>query len=258
MKGGYKIIDFKNVSLSGAPVTMTDVLVDLLNNYEKVVLLSHVVLSGSAKDDCFSTVLSDGAGGVKLNCYDGYISINSSGAVTYTVASASGMAGDIEDLQSDLAGTNKMIASEWSETAVYTRNQPVIYNGKLYIVKDSVYTVPAGTLPTDTDYWSVFEIASGLKNILNRSFEIIKSISDFERVKSDLLTDQVTFCCMSQGIMNNVFGEQVFTYGFVVNFDPNTMRFYLFSTSYIFTGGYNIANGTWSNLTKTPLTTYTP
>lgn len=106
MKGGYKIIDFKNVSLSGTPVTMTDVLVDLLNNYEKVVLLSHVVLSGSAKDDCFSTVLLDGVGGVKLNCYDGYISISSAGAVTYTVASASGMSADIGDLD-DLETTEK-------------------------------------------------------------------------------------------------------------------------------------------------------
>lgn len=104
MKGGYKIINFKNVSLSGTPVTMTDVLVDLLNNYDKVVLLSNVVLSGSAKDDCFSTVLSDGDGGVKLNCYDGYISINSSGAVTYTVASESsipGLLADVEKLKAD-------------------------------------------------------------------------------------------------------------------------------------------------------------
>lgn len=112
MKGGYKIIDFKNVSLSGTPVTMTDVLVDLLNNYEKVVLLSHVVLSGSAKDDCFSTVLSDGAGGVKLNCYDGYISINSSGAVTYTVASASGMAGDIAELTEEIGDLDNLETTE--------------------------------------------------------------------------------------------------------------------------------------------------
>lgn len=112
MKGGYKIIDFKNVSLSGTPVTMTDVLVDLLNNYEKVVLLSHVVLSGSAKDDCFSTVLSDGAGGVKLNCYDGYISINSSGAVTYTVASASGMAENIAELTAEIGDLDDLETTE--------------------------------------------------------------------------------------------------------------------------------------------------
>lgn len=112
MKGGYKIIDFKNVSLSGTPVTMTDVLVDLLNNYEKVVLLSHVVLSGSAKDDCFSTVLSDGTGGVKLNCYDGYISINSSGAVTYTLASASGMAENIAELTAEIGDLDDLETTE--------------------------------------------------------------------------------------------------------------------------------------------------
>ena len=112
MKGGYKIIDFKNVSLSGTPVTMTDVLVDLLNNYEKVVLLSHVVLSGSAKDDCFSTVLSDGEGGAKLNCYDGYIAITSEGSVTYTVASPSGMAEDISALKNYTRRTQRNITND--------------------------------------------------------------------------------------------------------------------------------------------------
>ena len=119
MKGGYKIIDFKNVSLSGTPVTMADVLVDLLNNYEKVVLLSNVVLSGSAKDDCFSAVLSDGNGGVKLNCYDGYISINSSGAVTYTVASASGMAGDIANLQNVTKDLHIIAFPQYSSDVTY-------------------------------------------------------------------------------------------------------------------------------------------
>jgi hypothetical protein len=141
---------------------MADVLVDLLNNYEKVVLLSHVVLSGSAKDDCFSTVLSDGAGGVKLNCYDGFISISSAGAVTYTVASPSGMAKDIAD-------TNNMIAPAWSATATYTKNSIVRDGCKLYISKSDV---PTGTATSNTTYWSEYNIAYILKSILANDFSV--------------------------------------------------------------------------------------
>ncbi len=171
MKGGYKIIDFKNVSLSDTPVTMADVLVDLLNNYDKVVLLSNVVLSGSTKDDCFSTVLSDGAGGVKLNCYDGYISITSEGAVTYTVASASGMAGDIAELQGDLADTNNMIAPAWSATATYTKNNIVRDDGKLYKAKSDV---PTGTVTSNTTYWSDYVVADTLSELSIRAIDLTR------------------------------------------------------------------------------------
>lgn len=181
MKGGYKIIDFKNVSLSGTPVTMTDVLVDLLNNYGKVVLLSNVVLSGSVKDDCFSTVLSDGAGGVKLNCYDGYISINSSGAVTYTVASASGMAGDIANLQSGLSDTDNMIAPEWSNSEPYQIHTIVQKDKHLY---KALKYVPAGTSVTNTEYWMETDLASN--SIAYERYGVFKYMKAFSASSSKI------------------------------------------------------------------------
>lgn len=174
MKGGYKIIDFKNVSLSGTPVTMTDVLVDLLNNYEKVVLLSHVVLSGSAKDDCFSTVLSDGNGGVKLNCYDGYISISSAGAVTYTVASVSGMSVDIASLENGLSDVNSMLAPAWSASETYTKNSIVRDGGQLYKAKSNV---PTGTATNNTTYWLPTTEAEIIKQCANNDEAVSLTIT---------------------------------------------------------------------------------
>ena len=88
-KGGYKIIDFNGVTLSGVAVTRTDILDSLEDNYGKVVLLTGIVIGDNAMDDCFSTPLPDGDDGFKFNAYDGYISVTKTGAVTYTVASES-------------------------------------------------------------------------------------------------------------------------------------------------------------------------
>lgn len=97
-KGGYKIIDFNGAALSGTAITRTDILASLKENYGKVILLTGILIGDNAMDDCFSTPLSDGDDGFKLNAYDGYISVTKAGAVTYTVAAESSIPGLISDV----------------------------------------------------------------------------------------------------------------------------------------------------------------
>lgn len=105
MNGGYKIIDFKKVALSSTRVAIAGIMEDLTENNGKVVLLTNVVIGETEMDDCFSTVIVKSDQSIKLNCYDGYISINTTG-VKYSSASVENLAEEIGDLE-DLETTEK-------------------------------------------------------------------------------------------------------------------------------------------------------
>lgn len=96
-KGGYKIIDFKDVSLTSTRVEINGVKEALEDNYGKVVLLTNVVLNNVEMDDCFSTVIVKNDESIKLNCYDGFISINDSG-VKYSSASVETLDEDVSNI----------------------------------------------------------------------------------------------------------------------------------------------------------------
>lgn len=114
IKGGYKIIDFKGTALSGTAVTMTDILESLKDNYEKVVLLTGIVIGDDAMDDCFSTPIPDGDDGFKLNAYDGYILVTKAGSVTYTEASIETLNRNVDRI---LSAGNVTIGSDESLAA---------------------------------------------------------------------------------------------------------------------------------------------
>ena len=105
MKGGYKVIDFKKVSLTSTRQVIAGLWDDLVSSVGKAVLLTNVVLSDVEMDDCFSTVLMKSSTSIKLNCYDGYISINSSG-VKYSSSNTEDLSEEIGDL-SELETTDK-------------------------------------------------------------------------------------------------------------------------------------------------------
>lgn len=113
-KGGYKLINFKGVELSTTPVTDTGALADLLNNMGKAVLLSGVNIGGTIQSECFAVVMSDGDDGVKLNCYDGYIIVTKSGAVTYTQAAMSSIPTLTDDVTKLKSINGSSIASNTS------------------------------------------------------------------------------------------------------------------------------------------------
>lgn len=57
LKGGYKIIDLKGVTIaSEGGTTVTGIYNDIENNYRKPLLLSGIVIEGVEKADVFITV----------------------------------------------------------------------------------------------------------------------------------------------------------------------------------------------------------
>lgn len=54
LKGGYKIIDFKDNNLTTeTPVVITGIYNDIENNYRKPLLISGITIDGVEKPDCF-------------------------------------------------------------------------------------------------------------------------------------------------------------------------------------------------------------
>lgn len=54
LKGGYKIIDFKDVNITtGAGVTVTGIYEDIEKSHRKAILLSGITIDGVEKPDCF-------------------------------------------------------------------------------------------------------------------------------------------------------------------------------------------------------------
>lgn len=104
MKGGYKIIDFKSVPLSDSehPALITGLRAVLDNNYNKAVLLTNVVLGKTAMDDCFSTVILKDNGRIKLNSYDGYITVDSDSYAHYTEGNSGDPTAEIEEIKEDI------------------------------------------------------------------------------------------------------------------------------------------------------------
>lgn len=61
-KGGYKIIDFKDINITtGTGVTVVGVYEDIEKSYRKAILLSGITVDGVEKPDCFvDCEISDG------------------------------------------------------------------------------------------------------------------------------------------------------------------------------------------------------
>ena len=60
LRGGYKIIDLKNISLSSASVTIKGLHEAIESNYRKPLLLSSINIGGSEKADAFVTFTNSG------------------------------------------------------------------------------------------------------------------------------------------------------------------------------------------------------
>lgn len=105
MKGGYKIIDFKSIPLSDSdhPVLVPGLRAVLDNNYNKAVLLTNVVLGSTIMDDCFSTVILKDNGRIKLNSYDGYITVDSNSYAHYTEGGSGDPTAEIEEIKEDIS-----------------------------------------------------------------------------------------------------------------------------------------------------------
>lgn len=83
MKGGYQIIDFRGVNITGSAQTIPGIYESIGGNYNKPLLLSGIVLSGVGKADVFAAAETD-AGNYKFTVYGGTLTVTAENAVTYT------------------------------------------------------------------------------------------------------------------------------------------------------------------------------
>ena len=88
-KGGYKIIDFKGTTLSGTAVEILGIFNQIVDDYNKPILVSGVSLSGELKDDSYAGVLEKTVSSskiVELTVYGGVITVTEDDEVTFTSA----------------------------------------------------------------------------------------------------------------------------------------------------------------------------
>lgn len=83
MKGGYQIIDFHGVNITGSAKTIPGIYESIEGNHHKPLLLSGIVLSGIGKADVFAAAETD-AGNYKFTVYGGTLTVTAENAVTYT------------------------------------------------------------------------------------------------------------------------------------------------------------------------------
>lgn len=82
IKGGYKIIDFKGTELSTTAVEISGIYNQIVDDYNKPIMVSGVIISGKLQDDAYASVkVADSS--VTLTVYDGFITVNND-EVTFT------------------------------------------------------------------------------------------------------------------------------------------------------------------------------
>lgn len=101
-KGGYKIIDFKGTALSGTAVDMPGIYDQIVDDYDKPIMVSGVIISGELQDDAYASVkVSDGS--VDLTVYDGVITVTDDDEVSFAAAKSptelAAEIGDLDDLE---------------------------------------------------------------------------------------------------------------------------------------------------------------
>ena len=105
-KGGYKIIDFKGTALSGTAVDMPGIYDQIVDDYDKPIMVSGVILSGELQDDAYASVkVNDDS--VSLTVYGGIITVTEDDEVSFAVSkSPAELTAEIGDLD-DLTTTDK-------------------------------------------------------------------------------------------------------------------------------------------------------
>lgn len=180
MKGGYKIIDFKHVPLSDTnhPALVPDLRAVLDENYGKAVLLTNVVLGEDSMDDCFSTVILKSNGRIKLNSYDGYITVDSDSYAHYTeggsgdpTAEIEEIKEDIQDIQTDIGDLSEL-ATEEKTSLVGSVNE---VNSKVDDVSGDLGDI--GDLETETKT-SAVDAINELNTKLSKTEDLISNSGD--------------------------------------------------------------------------------
>lgn len=89
-KGGYKIINFKGTALSGTAVELSGIYDQIVDDYDKPIMVSGVTISGKLQDDAYADVqektAQDLSKSVELTVYGGIITVTEDDEVTFASA----------------------------------------------------------------------------------------------------------------------------------------------------------------------------
>ncbi len=113
IKGGYKIVNFNGAALSGVAETLPGIYDQIVDDYDKPVMVSGVSLNGDIMDDAYAGVQEKIAGdlskSVELTVYGGIITVTEDDEVTFvlskTTAELTAEIGDLEDLDTTEKGS---------------------------------------------------------------------------------------------------------------------------------------------------------
>lgn len=106
IKGGYKIVNFNGAALSGTAETLTGIYDQIVDDYDKPIMVSGVSLNGDIMDDAYASVQEKISGdlskSVELTVYGGIITVTEDDEVTFAVSKTTEELnediGDIEDI----------------------------------------------------------------------------------------------------------------------------------------------------------------
>lgn len=156
-KGGYKIVDFKGAELSSTVVVRPGIYSQIIDDYDKAILVSGVSLGGTLKDDSFasvSEVTGDNGDSVDLGVYGGLITVTEDDEVTFTLSSSpaelDAKIGDLDDLETtgkdSLVGAINEVNEGLTElikiVSLSIGNTTITANGVFSVEKS--YTIPDG------------------------------------------------------------------------------------------------------------------
>lgn len=108
IKGGYKIVNFNGTALSGTAVDMPGIYDQIVDDYNKTIMVSGVILSGELQDDAYASVkVNDGS--VDLIVYGGVITVTDDDEISFAAAKSpielAAEIGDLDDLETTEKGS---------------------------------------------------------------------------------------------------------------------------------------------------------
>lgn len=152
IKGGYKIVNFNGAALSGVSETLPGIYAQIVDDYDKPIMVSGVSLNGDIMDDAYAGVQEKSTGdlskSVELTVYGGIITVTEDDKVTFTLskttAELTAEIGDLEDLtttdkDSVVDAINEVVENTMSETTIQT-----LISGVRYKKVGKVVTLSAG------------------------------------------------------------------------------------------------------------------
>ena len=90
IKGGYKIVNFNGVALSGTTVSIPGIYDQIVDDYDKPVMVSGVSLNGNIMDDAYAGVqektAQDLSKSVELTVYGGIITVTEDDEVSFVLS----------------------------------------------------------------------------------------------------------------------------------------------------------------------------